>query len=248
MLHGQKAITIASVSVKEREAETGIKTGLKQKTPIPMDFLRKSVRKKEGTSIKEGKGISIMIKRKFSMTMAIAVLSAFSAFTALAGWQHGEGGNQNRWWYSYDQSSYAKDGWSWLDGNGDGVAECYYFDQDGWLLTSTTTPDGYQVNEDGAWVVDGKVQTKKVAVKKNGVRSDYKAVNKTDSTGLAPKKGETNASDFRSEMDKKTKEMEKESVTNTEDKDSEDSGDGKSSDKGSGTPGQKNVLPDSMVE
>ena len=49
-------------------------------------------------------------------------------------------------------------------------------------------------------------------------------------------------------MDKKTKEMEKESVTNTEDKDSEDSGDGKSSDKGSGTPGQKNVLPDSMVE
>lgn len=189
-----------------------------------------------------------MIKRKFSMTMAIAVLSAFSAFTALAGWQQGEGGNQNRWWYSYDQSSYAKDGWNWLDGNGDGVAECYYFDQDGWLLTSTTTPDGYQVNEGGAWVVDGKVQTKKVAVKKNGVRSDYKAVNKTDSTGLTPKKGEANAADFRSEMDKKTKEMEKESVTNTEDKDSEDSGDGKSSDKGSGTPGQKNVLPDSMVE
>ncbi|EFE92911.1 hypothetical protein GCWU000341_00806 [Oribacterium sp. oral taxon 078 str. F0262] len=38
LLRGRKAFTIATVSVKEREAETGIKTGLKQKTPIPMDF------------------------------------------------------------------------------------------------------------------------------------------------------------------------------------------------------------------
>ena len=43
-------------------------------------------------------------------------------------------------------------GWRWIDGNQDGVSECYYFDAEGWL-TSTTTPDGYTVNADGAWTV-----------------------------------------------------------------------------------------------
>ena len=185
------------------------------------------------------------IRRLALSLMAFTLIGSFAAFAG--SWKKGVS-RPNDWWFDNEDGTYPHDGWAWLDGNKDNIAECYYFDHDGRLLTSTTTPDGYQVNEGGAWVVDGKVQTKKVAVKKNGVRSDYKAVNKTDSTGLAPKKGETNASDFRSEMDKKTKEMEKESVTNTEDKDSEDSGDGKSSDKGSGTPGQKNVLPDSMVE
>lgn len=51
--------------------------------------------------------------------------------------------------------------WQWLDGNHDGVYECYYFSEDGHCLLDTTTPDGYQVNEFGAWVQDGQVQTKK---------------------------------------------------------------------------------------
>lgn len=51
-----------------------------------------------------------------------------------------------------------------LDGNGDGVAECYYFDGNGYMLANTTTPDGYTVNADGAWTVNGVVQTKSVAV------------------------------------------------------------------------------------
>ena len=32
------------------------------------------------------------------------------------------------------------------------------------MLSNTETPDGYQVNADGAWVVNGAVQTKAVAV------------------------------------------------------------------------------------
>ena len=49
--------------------------------------------------------------------------------------------------------------WQWLDGDGDGVAECYYFDDNGNMLANTTTPDGYIVDSNGAWVVNGVVQT-----------------------------------------------------------------------------------------
>ena len=34
----------------------------------------------------------------------------------------------------------------------------------GWLLTNTTTPDGYTVNADGAWVENGRVQEKANAI------------------------------------------------------------------------------------
>lgn len=42
-------------------------------------------------------------------------------------------------------------------GNGDGTAESYCFDDWGYLYVNTVTPDGYQVNELGAWVQDGEV-------------------------------------------------------------------------------------------
>lgn len=54
--------------------------------------------------------------------------------------------------------------WQWLDWNGDGVAECCYFDGNGCMLANTTTPDGYTVNADRAWTVNGVVQTQGAAV------------------------------------------------------------------------------------
>ena len=52
-------------------------------------------------------------------------------------------------------------GWMWIDTDGDGASECYYFDtNDGHMYVSTTTPDGYAVNEKGQWTVNGVVQTK----------------------------------------------------------------------------------------
>ena len=47
---------------------------------------------------------------------------------------------------------------SWLDGNDDGIAECYCFDWEGYLYMNGWTPDGYYVNSDGAWTVNGVVQ------------------------------------------------------------------------------------------
>lgn len=77
-----------------------------------------------------------------------------------AGWQQ----NATGWWWQNDDGSWPANSWQWLDGNGDGVAECYYFDGNGYMLANTTTPDGYTVNADGAWTVNGVVQTKSVAV------------------------------------------------------------------------------------
>lgn len=49
--------------------------------------------------------------------------------------------------------------WQWQDVNGDGISECYYYDDNGTMLTNTTTPDGYTVDSNGAWIVNGVVQT-----------------------------------------------------------------------------------------
>ena len=87
------------------------------------------------------------------MTAAIALGTATTSFAA--SWQQ----NATGWWWQNDDGTWPANTWQWLDGNGDGVAECYYFGPDGYMLANTTTPDGYLVNADGAWVQNGAVQT-----------------------------------------------------------------------------------------
>lgn len=78
--------------------------------------------------------------------------------TAKADWVKGEG--KNAWWFDFGNGDYFKSSWQWIDGNQDGIAECYCFDENGWMYENTTTPDGYTVNENGAWTVSNIVQTK----------------------------------------------------------------------------------------
>lgn len=105
-----------------------------------------------------------MINRRLFITLTAGLLSVSAAFPAMAGtWKNGAGENTARWWYDNGDNTWASNGWKWIDGNQDGVSECYYFDTDGWLLTATTTPDGYSVDTNGAWIVDGVVQTKKTS-------------------------------------------------------------------------------------
>lgn len=90
-------------------------------------------------------------KRLFLAGLTTGLLSLSAAFPAMAGsWKNGAGDNAARWWYDNGDNTWAANGWRWIDGNQDGVSECYYFDAEGWLLTATTTPDGYTVNADGA--------------------------------------------------------------------------------------------------
>lgn len=98
------------------------------------------------------------MKSKKKMILGLAVgLSVLSAVPAFAGeWKQDTKG----WWYQEDNGSYPTSAWKWIDGNNDGIAECYYFDQSGYALMNTVTPDNCTVNADGAWTVNGVVQTK----------------------------------------------------------------------------------------
>ena len=78
--------------------------------------------------------------------------------TAQADWVKGE--SKNAWWFDFGNGDYFKSSWQWIDGNQDGIAECYCFDENGWMYENTITPDGYTVNENGAWTVSNIVQTK----------------------------------------------------------------------------------------
>lgn len=99
-----------------------------------------------------------MKKRLIVLSMSIAMAISMS-MTAFAGqWQQDTAG----WWYQNDDGSYFNNGWQWIDSDGDGLAECYYFDTNGYMLANTTTPDGNQVNENGAWTELGLVRTKAV--------------------------------------------------------------------------------------
>lgn len=101
------------------------------------------------------------MKQKKMLIATTAIFSLLMATTAFAGtWQTGKDANQDKWWYDNGDGTYMQNGWQWIDGNGDGIAECYYFDNGGWLLTNTATPDGYQVNSNGAWVTNGIVEVK----------------------------------------------------------------------------------------
>ena len=99
--------------------------------------------------------------RKLGMKIAVAaaVFCMAMPFASFAGtWKS----DANGMWYQFDDGSYPKGRWAWIDTDNDGMAESFYFDENGYVLRNTTTPDGYQVNRIGAWVVGGEVSRKPV--------------------------------------------------------------------------------------
>ena len=82
------------------------------------------------------------MKKVLKITAVTTLLSLGLAFSSYAGqWKQGTGANAGKWWYDEDNGTYATNGWRWIDGDGDGIAENYCFDQSGWLYVSTETPD-----------------------------------------------------------------------------------------------------------
>ena len=101
--------------------------------------------------------------KKLLTFAAVTAFSSMMTISAMAGvWKQDSVG----WWYDNGNGTYPSNSWQWIDGNNDGVAECYYFDRIGYMLASTTTPDGYQVNEWGAWTQNGIVQARNVKASK----------------------------------------------------------------------------------
>lgn len=89
-----------------------------------------------------------MRKKLWTAALACMMALAISVPVFAADWVQDSTG----WWYQYDDGGYPNNGWSWING------KCYYFTPEGYCLTGTQTPDGYTVDESGAWTVDGVVQ------------------------------------------------------------------------------------------
>ena len=84
--------------------------------------------------------------------------------------------------YYYNSKDYYKSCWQWLDLNSDGVYECYYFNVLGHMYKNGTTLDGYQVNENGEWVVGGIVQRKSSIEVKDLIDTNIATISSTYNT------------------------------------------------------------------
>lgn len=114
----------------------------------------------------------------------VAVTLGFAGALSMAAYAGAWAKNAQGWWYNNGDGTWPVNTWQWIDGNGDGVAECYYFDPNGYCLTNTRTPDGYTVNADGAWTVNGSVQRKQLGQSANALNIEncvgqYKALRDT---------------------------------------------------------------------
>lgn len=124
------------------------------------------------------------MKKAWESLVLAGILSLSLSIFALAGsWQLDTTG----YWYQNDDGSYPVNCWQWIDGNQDGIAESYYFNDKGYLLVNTTTPDGYTVDANGAWTVDGIVQTQAIAVSSVSPQPQ-------EQTSQAPTQSSTNVS------------------------------------------------------
>lgn len=75
------------------------------------------------------------MKKKLLTVLSATALSLSMCIPAFAGqWVS----NTTGWWWQNDDGSWPANSWQWLDGNKDGVSECYYFGQNGYLLVNTT--------------------------------------------------------------------------------------------------------------
>ncbi|MDO4960625.1 MAG: hypothetical protein Q4E57_02040 [Eubacteriales bacterium] len=101
------------------------------------------------------------MKKNLMAFICTAFLAALITVPSFAGqWKS----DVNGWWWQNDDGSYPAGCWQTIDSTGSGTSMWYYFDNNGYLLTNTVTPDGYIVNGSGAWTVDGIVQTSSASV------------------------------------------------------------------------------------
>lgn len=111
-----------------------------------------------------------MKKNLFKTVLLAGSLSVLFSFASLAGeWKQDTTG----WWWQNDDGSYPTSQWQWVDGNNDGISECYYFDPNGYMMVNTEV-EGSTVNGDGAWAVNGIVQTQGTAQQTANNNTDIK--------------------------------------------------------------------------
>lgn len=141
------------------------------------------------------------MKKKILTAGMVTILAALTSIPVFAsGWQKNETG----WWWQNDDGSYPAGTYLWLDGNRDGIAERYAFDENGYLFTDTyiglvyppedlgkeidlmrSGPGIFYVNENGAvtdWTpgVGFSPQTKEVGP----LESEWNLVSESDAKSI----------------------------------------------------------------
>ena len=106
--------------------------------------------------------------RKSRLLITSIVLSVMMSSVALAGdWKQ----DVNGWWYQNDDGNYPVNCWQDING------KQYYFNESGYILTNTSTPDGKQVGPDGSMVqsplFDFDINDSHVKYTKHECSTDY---------------------------------------------------------------------------
>lgn len=126
------------------------------------------------------------MKKQIGFLFAVAAFAALFCTPVFAeGWKSHDAGKY--WTYEKSDGTEAKNEWLWIDGDNDRIAECYYFDGNGKMLSNTTTPDGNKVNANGEWVSEGNVMHSIVAASTEQARMPYFGITNDDSTVEAGK-------------------------------------------------------------
>ena len=126
------------------------------------------------------------IRQKARLFCAFMSFAFLLSGTAKADWI--KGNSKNAWWYDLGNGQYYMSSWQWIDGNGDGIAECYCFDENGWMYENAITPDRFTVNENGAWTVNNIVQTKSANLLSQNNTNNTNNSNNTVSNNFAETK------------------------------------------------------------
>jgi hypothetical protein len=133
--------------------------------------------------------------KKWKLIAVTGVLAAMMTMSSYAGtWiqdrsRPADQDGVSNWWYREDDGSFPFDDWCWIDGNGDGIAECYRFDQSGWMYTDTSV-DGYVVDAAGAWTENGVEQKKLSAQSGKGTQDSRSEESVGDSSGTTVQKAD----------------------------------------------------------
>lgn len=83
-----------------------------------------------------------IISKLVALGMVCCLSVAFASISFAGEWKK----NSIGWWYVNDDGTYPTNSWSQING------EWYYFYETGYMACNTTTPDGYWVGSDGAWI------------------------------------------------------------------------------------------------
>ena len=77
------------------------------------------------------------MKKALKVLAAAGLMTMAMGMTAFAGqWKQDAIG----WWYDNGNGTWPASTWQWIDGNQDGISECYYFDPSGYMAANTITP------------------------------------------------------------------------------------------------------------